>query len=176
MSRRKYQWVGAGAIITPKTDASTPTSEIMELVPAVLRTSAAGPRTDCLIEAMYIKVHTHRILTSALDATGIIVWTAVVSEGADAPAQSLNALATDARAYGNKNIMLMEPIAVPPLLAAGDLLSFQTSDEIMVSSFEYQATRKLDRQNQVLALTINSDVSSVVRCFVQARVLLSWGS
>ncbi len=176
MARRKYQWVGHGNVIVPKTDASTPTSELLELVPAVLRTSAAGPRTDCLIEAIYVHVHTHRLLTTTLDACGIIVWTAVVSEGADAPAQSLNAIPTDARAYGNKNILIMAPVPVPPLLGSSDLLSVTPDDQVMVSSYEYQASRKLDRQNQVLALTINSDVSSVLRCFVQVRVLLSWGS
>ncbi len=99
-----------------------------------------------------------------------------MGEGQDSPVQSLNAIPTDDRAYGNKNILVMGQIDVPPVLAASDLLSFDTSEELRTTKFEYQASRKLDRSNQVLCLVINSDVSDVLRCFVQVRALLSYGS
>ncbi len=174
--KRTYQWVGLGRNIDVKTDASTAPADIMEIIPAISRTAVGGPQTSCLIEAMYIKVHTRREAISALDAAAVIVWTGTVIESGDAPLQSLDAIATDARAYANKNIMLNEPIEVPPLLGASDLLSFVTNDQVLVSSFQYQASRKLDRSTQVLCLAVNADVSAVLNCFVQARVLLSYGS
>ncbi len=175
-NKRSYQWVGGGEIMTPKTDVSSAVGEIFQLAPAISRTVPEVGRTDCLIEAIYIHVSTHRLLTVSLDALGLIVWVSNVSEASNNPVQTLDALATDARAYSNKNILIMEPLVVPPILASGDLLSVTTDDRILTHKATFQATRKLDRAQNVLCLQLNSDVSDVVRCFVQARVLLSYGS
>ncbi len=175
-SKRKYVWVGGGQIILPVTDASTSVGDVMEIVPAIPRTSELGADTSCLVEALYINVSTHRLTLDSLDAAGVIVWTANVVEGGDSPAQTLDAISTDSRAYANKNIMVMAPLEVPPVIPVGNAATFATSEATVVSHFEYQATRKLDRSNQVLALTINTDVSDVLRCFVQVRCLLSYGS
>ncbi len=175
-SKRKYQWVGGGKLISVQPDTSTSVADVMEIVPAVLKASVAGPDTSYLLEAMYIKVSTRRIGVAAFDAAGIIVWTAPVVEGGDSPAQTLDAVSTDARAYANKCILLMEALPVPALLATSDLLAFVPNDEVVVTRFEYQAKRKIDRSNTVLALIINSDLSNQLRCFVQVRALLSYGS
>lgn len=176
MAKRKknYNWVGIGKIIDVVPDASTSVADVLEIVPAILKSAVPGANTQCRIEAMYIHVHTHRTSIATVDACGIIVWTANVVEGGDSPAQTLDAISTDSRAYANKNILVMAPVPVPPILGTSDLLAFIENDQVMVSSYEYQATRKLDRSNQVLALTINSDVSGAVRCFVQVRCLLSY--
>ncbi len=175
-SKRRYVWVGKGELLTPVTDASTSVGNVMEIVPAILRTSALGADTNCLVEALYINVSTRRSGVTTFDAAGLIVWTANVVEGGDSPAQTLDALSLDDRAYANKNIMVMAPLEVPPILGASDLATFIQNDEIRTTHLEYQAKRKLDRSNQVLALIINTDVSSVIRCFVQVRCLLSYGS
>ncbi len=175
-NKRSYQWVGGGEILTPKTDASSAVGDIFQIAPAASRTVAEIGRTDCLIEAIYVHVSTHRLLTTSFDALGLIVWVANVSEGSANPVQTLDALATDVRAYGNKNILIMEPLEVPPVLASSDLLSVTTDDRILHHKATFQATRKLDRAQQVLSLQLNSDVSDVVRCFVQVRALLSYGN
>jgi len=175
-SKRSNQWVGGSQIITPKTDVSSTVGAVFQLAPAIARTVPEIGRTECLIQAIYVHISTHRILTTSLDAAGLIVWLANVSEGSANPAQTLDALSPDPRAYANKNILAMEPLAVPPVLASGDLLSVTTSEEIKVHKATYQASRKFDRAQQVLCLQINTDVSDVIRCFVQARVLLSYGS
>ncbi len=175
-NKRSYQWVGGGQIIVPKTDASSTVGAIMQLAPAISRTVSEVGRTECLIEAIYIHVSTHRILTTSLDAAGLIVWVSNVSEASQNPVQSLDALSLDVRAYANKNILVLEPLVVPPILASGDLLSVTTDDQVVTHKATFQATRKLDRAQQVLCLQINTDVSDVIRCFVQARVLLSYGS
>jgi len=174
--KRKYIWVGGGQIILPVPDTFTSVGDIMEIVPAIPRTSELGGDTQCLIEALYIHVSTQRLLISNFDACGIIVWTANVVEGGDSPAQTLDALSLDGRAYANKNILVLAQISVPPVIPVGDAATFATSDELRTSTFEYQATRKLDRSNQVLSLIINTDLTGVVRCFVQVRCLLSYGS
>ncbi len=174
--KRRYNWVGKGQLMVPVTDASTSVGNVMEIVPAILRTSALGADTQCLVEALYIHVSTRRTGVTTFDAAGLIVWTANVVEGGDSPAQTLDAISTDDRAYANKNIMVLAPIDVPPILGASDLATFIQNDEIRTTRFEYQAKRKLDRSNQVLSFVINTDVSSVISCFVQVRCLLSYGT
>ncbi len=175
-NKRSYQWVGLGQIIVPKTDASSTVGAVMQLAPAISRTVPEVGRTDCLIQAMYIHVSSHRILTTSFDAMGLVVWVANVSEASQNSAQSLDALSLDSRAYSNKNILVLEPMAVPPVLASGDLATVTTDDRVLTHKATFQASRKLDRAQQVLCLQINTDVSDVMRCFVQARVLLSYGT
>ncbi len=175
-SKRSYQWVGGGQIVTPKTDASSAVGDVMQLAPAISRTVAEVGRTDCLIQAIYIHVSSHRLLTTSFDALGLVVWVANVSEGSANPVQTLDALSTDVRAYSNKNILILEPLEVPPVLASSDLMTVTTDDRILTHKATFQASRKLDRAQQVLSLQLNTDVSDVMRCFVQARVLLSYGS
>ncbi len=68
---------------------------------------------------------------------------------------------------------MMAPLPVPPVLSSQAI--FTTSEEIVAVHHEYQATRKFDRNSQVLCMTLNSDVSLVTRVFCQWRVLLSYG-
>ncbi len=174
MAKRRKQWVGGSDLIVSATDASTAVSDITEMIPAELSTAAVGQNTQCLIEAIYLKFSIRRLLITSFDALGFMVWVANVAETGNTPVQALNALSTTARTYGNKNIMMMAPLPVSPLLAASDLLTFVPNDEILVADHEYQANRKLDRSNQVLSLTVNSDVDAVVQVFAQWRVLLTY--
>ncbi len=175
-SKRSYQWVGAGSNLASVPDASTAVSDVVQLVPAIKRTDPTVGRTDCLIEAIYIHVSTRRDDVGIVDALGLIVWVGNVAEASANPVQSLDALSTDVRAYANKGILILEPIAVPPLLASGDLVSATPSDAVLVSKHTFRASRKLDRGHNVLCAVINCDLSGEVNCFLQARVLLSYGS
>ncbi len=172
--KRSRQWVGGGQVIEPQTDASTSTSDIIKLVEPIPRSAIQGADFKVLIEAIYLHFSTHRILTTTFDALGFMVYTQQVSESTELPLQALDALSTDRRLYSNNQILMMAPLKVPPILGTSDLLAFTTNDEIVVEHHDYQATRKLDRAAQVLCLTVNSDVSDVVRTFVQWRVLLSY--
>lgn len=145
------------------------------MLPAIARTADVQQRTSALIEAVYVHISTTRVLISPMFSLGLIVWLGNVSEGSDNPSQTLDALATDSRAYSNKNILIMEPIPVPPILASGDLVTATTSEEIRTSKHTYQASRKIDRAQQVLCMQVNGEVASVVNCFIQFRVLLSYG-
>ncbi len=71
--------------------------------------------------------------------------------------------------------MMMAPLPVPRTVLSGDLLSAIVDQEVKVVHHEYQAMRKHDRANQILALAVNSDVSVVLNVFCQWRVLVSWG-
>ncbi len=175
-SKRSYQWIGDGVVFTPVPDVSVSVGGIMQILPAVTSTSNPEGRTQVLLEALYVRISTHRVGIDAVDACGVVVWVANVSEGSNNPVQSLDAISTQSRAYGNKNILILEPIAVPPILGAGDLLTAIPSEEVMVSDHRYKATRKIDRSTQVLSLMVNADVASQVRCFVQVRALLSYGA
>ncbi len=173
--RRKTVWVGGGQLITPEPDVSTSTGEIIELVPAVLAATEPGADTQCTVEAIYLHFSIRRNTVNITDALGFLVWVANVTEVADVPVQALDALSITSRAYGNKNILMMAPLPVPPLLGASDLLSFVTNDQVVTDHHEFQASRKLDRSNNVLAMSVNVETLSVI-VFCQWRVLLDYGA
>ncbi len=175
MGKRNYSWTGGGQVIVPEPDSSTSVSELIELVPALQANEEGGRPSNCLIEAIYLHFSIQRILVSTFDALGFIVYVDNVAEGGNTPTQALDALSTNARSYGNKGILMMAPLPVPPVLGAGDLATFTTSEEIKTSSHEYKATRKLDRQGQVLCMAVNTDLTATARVFCQWRVLLSYG-
>ncbi len=175
MSKRIYSWLGGGENIEPMTDGDTSVSEVIQMVPAYQTTEISGGRTDFLIEAIYLHFSIHRLLISELDAAGFVVWQAAVSESSNNPAQALDSLSLQDRAYGNKSIMMMAPLPVPKTALSGDLLSATVTQEVLVAHHEYQAMRKHDRANQILCLAVNSDLSVVLSVFCQWRVLVSWG-
>ncbi len=175
MSRkRNLQWVGGGVIREAETDASTSTAEVIQLVPPIQVATKDGGPSNALIKAVYLHFSSKRILLSSLDAFGFIMWIAIRQENANLPVQSLDAIPANNTPYANKAIMLMAPLQVPPLLAAGDLLSFQTNDQLITEHHTFESNRKLDRQSQILCLNLNSDISVVMRTFVQWRVLLEY--
>ncbi len=174
MGDRKTTWVGGANLRIPETDAGTTPSEVIQLIPPQLFADAATARTKFVIEAIYLHFSIRRILLSAVDSLGFIVWQSPVNESNDFPVQSLDALSLNSRAYANPDIMMMAPLPVPPLLGAGDLATFQTNDEVLVASKEFQASRKHDTARQVLCLNVNSDISLVFRVFCQWRVLIAW--
>ncbi len=174
-AKRQYSWVGGGQNIEPETDASTSVSEVIQLIPAQQAAAVVGRDTSCLIEAIYLNFSIHRLLITELDALGFLVYQESVGEGANTPAQPLDALSTTDRLYANKRIMMMAPLPVPRIALSGDLLSGTVTEEVLTSHHEYQAMRKHNQASQLLCMTVNSDVSVVCSVFCQWRVLLSWG-
>ncbi len=174
MSERRTQWLGGAKLQLANTDASSPVADIIEMIPAELSTAPVGQSTKYTVEAIYLHTSTRRLLTTTVDALGFVVWVAQVAETGNTPVQSLDALSTTNRAYGNSRIMMMKPLAVPPLLGTSDLLAFTVDDRVIVAHHEFQASRTLDRSNQVLAMQVNCDVSAVCQVFCQWRVLVSY--
>ncbi len=173
MAKRKYWWVGGAENIEPMTDGDTSVGEVIRMVDAQTTGTEGGQDTQQLIEAIYLKMSVKRLLITELDAAGFIVWTANVAESGSDPSQALDSLSLVDRAYANKNILMMAPLSVPRIGLSGDLLSATITGEIIAQEFEYQAMRKFDRSNQVLALAVNSDVGVVLNVFCQWRVLFS---
>ncbi len=175
--RREKQWVGGSKLVTPETDAGTTVANIVRLVEPIPLADVQGKQSKCLIEAIYLHFSVRRAGAGQLaapDALGFMVYLQQVSETSDLPLQALDSLSLQARAYGNANILMWSNLPVPPLLGTSDLLAFAPSDEVMTDHHDYQANRKFDRAGQVLCMTINSDISLVVRVFAQWRVLLSY--
>ncbi len=168
------KWFGGGKLIQPQTDASTSTTDIVELIPAQLSTEVQGRNTKCTIEAIYLHFSIRRILTTDFDALGFVVYQGRVAETGNVPVQALDALSLTPRLYASTAIMMMAPLPVPPVLGTSDLLAFLINSEIRTAHHEYQASRNHDQSNTVLAMTINSDVSVVTSVFAQWRVLTYW--
>ncbi len=171
--RKEYQWLGGGENIEPQTGASTSVADVIQLVPGVPIADNAGVRTTFLIEAIYLHFHVHRLLITELDALGFLVYQGNVSDSGNNPVQALDALSLEDRLYSRKQLMMMGPLAVPAIIFDG-VSAFTTQEQVLVSSHEYQANRKHDRSQQILCLTVNSDVSVVTSVFCQWRVLVSW--
>ncbi len=172
--KKTYMWMGGGQVIEPQTDASTSSADIIQMIPATPLTALAGARTKFLIEAIYLNFSIHRLLSTTFDALGFLVYQIPPQEDNNNPALVLDALSTEDRLYARKNIMMMAPLPVPPILGTSDLLAFTPNDAILVDHHEYQANRKHDTTSQILCLAVNSDVSVVTRVFCQWRILTSW--
>ncbi len=176
MGKRIKQWIGGAKSYEPQTDASTGVGDVIEMIPAIQSTDEMGASTQFLIEAIYLHFSIKRILITDFDALGFVVWQSPVVEAGNSPVQSLDALSLIARNYSNKRIMMMAPLPYPPFLASSDLASAIVNGEGKTAHHEYQANRKHDRSNTVLALAINSDVSVVTNVFAQWRVLVSYAA
>ncbi len=175
MSNRKVTWFGGGQLYDSQTDASTGVGDVIQLIPGVtVADAAAAVRTQFVIEAIYLHFSVRRLLTTTFDALGFLVYQNGMNEASSNPTLALDALSTGDRLYQRKEILMMSPLAVPPLLGTSDLLAFTVSDEIKTEHHQFMAARKHDRAGQVLCLTLNSDVSVVTRVFVQWRVLCAW--
>ncbi len=172
--KRTYQWLGGGQNIQPETDSGTGTDEIIQLIPAQNIANIANERTRFLIEAIYLNFSIRRILVTTFDALGFLVYQIPPQEGSQNPSLALDALSLVDRLYARKNILMMAPLPVPPLLGNTDLSGFVTDDRILTSHHEYQARRKHDTASQVLCMTVNSDVSVVTSVFCQWRILVSF--
>ncbi len=172
--KRKTMWVGGGKLYTVQGDASTAVGDVFELIPSIEVGVAPGQLSSYTVEAIYLHFSIRRLLITELQALGFLVWMGAAAEGGNSPVQALDALSTTVRSYSNKQIMMMAPLPVPPLLAAGDLATAIPNDLVLVAHHEYQASRKFDRSSQVLSMTINSDVDNVVSVFAQWRVLLEY--
>lgn len=174
MSKRTTQWVGGGQLIIPDTQASTAVADVIQMVPPIQIASTLGAQANVVIEAIYLKFSVRRTAIGAMDALGFLVWVSQVQEAGNQPVQVLDALDTSDRVYGNKQILMMGPLSVPAILGASDLASFTTNEEVRTSSHEFQARRKLARQSELLALTVQCDISAITRVFCQWRVLVSY--
>ncbi len=172
--KKKTMWVGGGQLVLPEPDVTTLVNEVVEMVPAVLVADPVGVPTAFTIEAIYLHFSTRRVGIAETQALGFLVWVGNIQEQGESPVQALDALSVTARAYSNKNIMMMAPLEVPPIALSGDLLTATSDLRIQVAHHEYQASRKFDRSNQVLCMTINSETALVVETFAQWRVLLEY--
>ncbi len=162
-----------GQLVIAETRAGTSVADVVQMIPGVPIADDAGARTKFLIEAMYLHFSVHRILITEVDALGFLVYQGNMSDSGNNPVQALDALSLEDRLYTRKQLMMMGPLPVPPIIFDG-VSAFTTQEQVQVASFEYQANRKHDRSQQVLCLTVNCDVSLVVRVFCQWRVLVSW--
>ncbi len=176
MSKRKTMWFGGGKSMEPQADSSTSVSDIIELLPALKVADFVGQPSAVVVEAIYMHFHVKRILITDFDALAFLVYVGSIGEGSEAPIQALDALSLETRFWSNSRIMMQGPLAYPPMNSSGDLATAIPDNRGMVQSYEYQASRKVDRSNQVVCMTVNSDVSVVTNVFVQWRMLLSYAS
>ncbi len=173
-SKKVYSWLGGGQSIDPKTDASTSTADVIQMIPVQPVAELQNQRSRFLIEAMYLHFSVVRQGITTFAQLGFMVYQIPPIEDSPNPSLALDALSTSPRLYARKNIMMMAPLPCPPTLAASDLLSFTPNDAILVAHHEYQANRKHDTASQLLCMTVNSDVDDVATVFCQWRILVSW--
>ena len=74
MAKRNYSWIGGAQNIEPETDASTSTTEVIQLIPPQQVATVVGARTEMLIEAIYLHFSIHRLLITEVDALAFLVY------------------------------------------------------------------------------------------------------
>lgn len=159
-----------GNLIVQTLLAGGPIANVIQLTPTV--TSAAIQ--DALHEVTWLHISVERILTTAIDACGFVVWKGKVDVGTSTPAQSLNPLNLVALEHADSDIMMEGLLNVPPVIfdAAG---TPAVNRELRAHKIHIPVARKFSRVNHGIFLAIACDVSSVVRVSVLHRTYLSYG-
>ena len=170
-SKKSYKWCGTGQTRVVETAVSTTTAELLILCPVV----SIAAYNNVIIERTIINFSIRRDTAGDILALAAMVCVQPVATGTALPVQSLDALDTSDAAYGAGNILHWEALPVPALVydSTGDTMRVDGSVDHV--QWDIPVKRKLNRERECLVLTINSDVSSVVKVFMQSRVLLLYG-
>jgi len=170
-SKRSYKWCGQAIVRLPETAVSTTKAEVVVLCPAV------GPEdySDVVLERTIINFSIRRATNAQLDGfAGVVAVQAVDSADDSRPVQIIDALSVLAPEYSAKNILRWRALPVPAVLLEADNTAV-TSSEVLAVEWDIPVKRRMDRVREMLTLNINTDVSNVLSCFIQSRVLLSYG-
>ena len=168
--KKAYKWCGTGQTRTVETAVSTSTAEVLILCPVV----SIAAYNDVVVERTILNFAIRRELTSDVLALAAMVCVQPIVTGGILPVQVLDALSTDDADYGAKNILHWESLPIPALLEAFDG-GGKISGEVAHVQWDIPVKRRLNRERELLTLNINSDVTAVIKVFMQSRVLLSYG-
>jgi len=169
----KYKWCGHAAVQTVLPQTSQTTATPMLLCPSI---GVTGLQGEVIIERIILNFLTHRLLTDDLDGYGFLVSKQKTIPATGLPTEILNPLETTADnfEFGNKDLLLQGLLMVPECTIRSDTQALKINGRGEQQSYEFNGRRRLERLNQALTLTLAADVSSVVRVFVQSRVLLRY--
>ena len=166
----RYQWCGHQSVQTLETSVATAASEIILLCAFLGDTNQQSTVT---VERIIMSFLIHRILATEFDACAFVVAIQETVPATGAPVTVINPLDTAADNFtlGLKQILMTGLLGWPPVILRADDTSKENSAG-MYQSFEFNGRRKLNRMNHAVTLTVNTDVTAVLRMFVQTRVLL----
>jgi len=168
-SGKKYKWCGGAIVRTVESFPNTAQNEIIVLCDTV----GDDSYSDCVIERSIIMFHIHRALNTTLDGFAGVLAIQKNDQSIPAePVQVLDALSLIPAEYSNRDILHWAPLPVPPTMSTGTTLNRETVPVV----WDIKMRRKLHRSNEMLTLSMNTDITAVIRVFVQHRVLLSYGS
>lgn len=168
MGKRHGMWVGDNRVQTLL--AGGPIANVIQLTPTV---NQADPQ-DAVHEVSHLHFNIERILTTAIDECGYVIWKGKVDVGGVVPAQSLDPLSLDALAWADKDIMMQGFLPVPPVIF--DVAGTPAVNRSLLHHYvEVKVKRKFGRVNHGIFMSVGCDVSSVVRVGVVNRTYLSFG-
>jgi len=164
----RYQWCGHQAIHIVK--AGPVAADVQLMCPSA---GTSLQQSTVTIEKIFVRLLTHRILASELDAFGYMV---AIQETVPTTGLSITVLnplevTVDNFALALKQLLMTGLVGWPPVLLKADDTSKENSSG-MLYEVEFNGRRKMNRLNHALTMTLETDVDAVLRVFVQTRVLL----
>ena len=169
--KRSYKWCGDSESKLVEDFGNTGKSDIIVLCPSV----GLNDYSDCVLERTIVNFSIRRQNATELNAmAGVVAVQPVEQTDTSRPSQVLDALSSTAKEFGARNILHWAMLPVPPVVLEADNTPV-TSSELIAVEWDIPVKRRIDRQREIITLTLNTSVNVVVNVQVMWRLLLSYG-
>lgn len=167
MAKRRGKWVGDLSV--HDLQAGPDVATIIQVVPTVTDESLS----DVVLETCHIHLNIERILVTAIDACGYVIWLGKVLVGTTTPAQGLDPLSLVSGAWADADILLQGLLPVPPVNVNGFDGVKQINHSLAHVQLQVKSKRRFNRVNHGIFMAIACDVDNVVRVTTVRRSYLS---
>ncbi len=172
MADRQGQWFGDSVL---KTLETTSVAEVIQLLPTNTILESAR---DVVFERSIITFQTRRLLTTAVEGCGFIVWKGNVLSGTTTPVEALDPLSLSTFSWAHKSIMRFGKLEVPGIIqsfdSAGAFVNKATDQRLTAQEVDFDVKRSVGRANEGIFLAVTADVSSVLKCLVTWRTYYTY--
>jgi len=170
-SNPQYRWVGTKDVRNVEAFAAITVSDVGKLLPPL---ADVQTEQDVVIERCRIDILTRRLLTSDLTEYGYIVAMQKV-DAVGVLTEVLDPSSTDPFDLANRDILAIGQIAVPAIIHNGATNATHIDRSLMQHVIDIKVRRRIKRANNVLTLTLASNVGNVVAVSVLSRCLVRTG-
>ncbi len=173
MTKRRGQWFGDRRAITVP-DIPGEGDPIMLLEPAQSLESIR----DIVFERCILCLSIHRLGIATITDFEYMVYLGRVADGSTIPLEALNPRSALQTTMAHASIMHVGALPVPPVThtfdSAGAYVSTITNREVQVVNLDFSVKRSVNRNSEVILLTMATDVDSIVQVNVLWRTYYTY--
>ncbi len=167
-AKAKYRWVGTKDVRNVEAFSAISVSDVGKMLPPLADIQV---EQDVTIERCLVHILTSRLLTSDLSEYGYII-AMQKTDGIGVLTEVLDPSTTDPFDLANRDILAIGQIPVPPIIHNGVTNATHIDRSNLLHTIDVKVRRKIHRANNVLTLTLASNVGNVLSVSVLTRVLV----